>query len=110
MAYYTYAEDGSGNLNLNPMIVYTIATTNSSGEFTVDITDAGLTDVLSVHATVIASGSSLNDAIGVSIYTFDTTTIAGIAYKPTTAVLGLLGITAVGSGVEVLITVIGDQN
>jgi hypothetical protein len=109
MAFDFFVEDESGNLTTNPMLVHTTATTNSSGIFNVDITGAGLTHVYSVHATVVASNSSLSNAVGTSIYTFNTTTITGIAYSPTAAVLGLLGITAVGSGHIVYITIIGDQ-
>lgn len=110
MAFDFFVEDESSNLTVNPMLVHTTATTASNGTFTVDISNAGLTHVYSVHATVVAPNNTLSNAVGTSISTFTTSTIAGIAYAPTAAVLGLLGITAVGAGHTVYITVIGDQS
>jgi hypothetical protein len=110
MAFDFFVEDESGNLTQSPMLVHTTATTASDGTFSVDISNAGLTHVYTVTATVLATNNTLANAIGVSISTFSTTSIAGIAYQPSVAVLGLLGIQAVGAGKVVRITIVGDQN
>ena|SRR5579859_5586607 len=110
MPYDFFVEDESGNLTTNPMLVHTTATTASDGTFSVDITNAGLTHVYTVTAVVLATNNTLSNAIGTSISTFSTTTVAGIAYQPSVAVLGLIGIQPVGSGHTVHITIVGDQN
>lgn len=109
MAFDFFVEDESGNLTSSPMLVHTTATTASDGTFTVDISSAGLTHVYTVTAVVLAPNNTLANAIGTSISTFNTSTVAGIAYQPSTAVLGVIGIQAVGSGHTVRITIIGDQ-
>lgn len=109
MAFPLVLSDGSGYLIDNPVVVYTTTTTASDGTFTVDISNAALANVYNVHATVIAASAALANAINASISTFSTTTVSGIAYRPTAAVLGLLGITAVGAGIQIRLTVIGSQ-
>lgn len=110
MAFDFFVEDESANLTQNPMLVHTTATTASDGTFTVDISNAGLTHVYTVSATVLATNNTLSNAVGASISTFTTSTVAGICYQPTAAVLGLLGIQAVGAGKVVRLTIVGDQN
>jgi len=108
MAFNFYVSDQSGNLTMEPILLHTTATTASDGTFSVDISDAGLTHVHTVHATVIAPNNTLSNAASTSISTFTTSTVAGIAYSNTLAVLGVLGIAAVGAGRTVYITVVGD--
>ena len=110
MAFDFFVEDNQGNLTQSPMLVHTTATTASDGTFSVNISNAGLTHIYNVHATVLASNNTLANAAVASISSFTTSTVSGIAYQSSTAVLGLLSINAVGAGRTVYITVIGDQN
>lgn len=110
MAFDFFVEDEQGNLTQSPMLVHTTATTASDGTFSVDISNAGLTHVYTVSATVVTSNNTLANAIGVSISTFSTSTVAGICYQPSVAVLGVIGIQAVGAGKTVRLTIVGDQN
>lgn len=104
----TTVVDESGSPKTFPYIVETTVTTASDGTFTADFTDVGLTTVYGAFATGIAANSSLGNALSTSIYTLNTTTVTGIAYVHNTAVLGVLGIQAAGSGETIKVTVIGN--
>ena len=110
MPFNFFVEDESGNLTQDPMLVHTTATTASNGTFTVDISNAGLTHVHGVQASALAANNTLSNALQVAVSSFSTTSVGGVIYQPTTAVLGLLGITTAGAGHTVYITIIGDQN
>jgi len=110
MPFDFFVEDESGNLTQSPMLVHTTATTASNGTFTVDISNAGLTHVHGVQASSLATNNTLSNAIQVAVSSLSTTSVGGVAYQSTVAVLGLLGITTVGAGHVIYITVIGDQN
>jgi hypothetical protein len=109
MPFDFFVEDESGNLTQSPMLVHTTATTASNGTFTVDISNASLTHVHGVQACALAANNTLSNAIQVAVSSFSTTSVGGIAYQPTVAVLGVLGISAVGAGHTIYITIIGDQ-
>ena len=98
---------GRSSLMTSPLLTVINATTNSSGVFTVDLTNSGYTTILSATADVSGASSAMTDVIGTSIYSISATTITGVAYKAQGAVLGLLGITPVSSGFTVRVSVIG---
>src|SRR5882762_159950 len=97
----------NGTLQTAPKIFIASVVTASDSTFTVNTSAAGFTSVYSVHATGIASNSTLANALGTSIYTFTTTSVTGVAYIPSAAVLGLLGVSLAGSGKTIIVTVIG---
>lgn len=96
----------NGSTKSGPKTVVTTTQTNSSGAWS--ITLSGFTNVYSVSAVALASSSSLSNAVQCSIYTFTTTSVQGVAYQYQAAVLGLLGVTAVGANVPIIVTVIGN--
>lgn len=108
MAFDFFVQDNEGNLVDNPMCTVFTATTNSSGEFTVDMTNASLTHIHTAHVSTVAAGTAVTNMGVCNITSLSTTSISGIAYL-FTSLLGVLGLTA-SNGQTVYVTVIGDQD
>jgi hypothetical protein len=108
MAFDYFVSDEQGASTPSPVQVRTTATTNSSGVFTVDISGAGFTHVSNAYATIIAAGAAVNQAHVISLTTMSTSTLTGTAFVFTTT-LGVLNLTAAGSGISVKTIVEGDQ-
>lgn len=103
----TYTEDTSGNLTISPLLIRATATTNSSGVFSVDISNVGLTHVHTVSVSPLASGTSETDMMICNVDSFSTSTVSGVAYE-FTSLLGVLGLTAAASK-TIYVTILGDQ-
>jgi len=104
----TTVVDANGSPKTFPYIIEVTTTTASDSTFTVDISNVGLTNVYAVFATGIASSNALGSALCTSIYSFDTSSVTGIAYVHNTAVLGVLGIQGAGSGKTIKVVVLGN--
>lgn len=110
MAFDFFAEDNNGNLYTYPMCVSFSATSDSSGHWSADITDASLTHIHSVHVTAKSSDNTPANAITASLSSVSLTTIAGGVSKPQTVpALGGSPVQSAGANVTVYVTVIGDQ-
>lgn len=109
MAFDFFAQDNNGNLISSPMCTSFSTTSDSSGHWSVDMTNAGLTHIHSVSAQAMSSDNTPANAVTASISTFSTTTVAGGVHKAQT--VGALGGSPVQSAgaVTVYVTVIGDQ-
>lgn len=108
MAFDYFVEDEQGNLVDSPMQVRISTTTDSSGHFFVNISNAGLTHVNSAHAVVKAAGTGVTDIRICSITTLTTSSVAGAVFE-CTETLGIFNMAAAGSGVTVWIVIEGDQ-
>lgn len=97
----------NGTLQTAPKILTASVTTASDSTFTVNLAAAGFTQVFSVHAEGITSNATLANAIQTSLYSFSTSSVTGVAYVNSLAVLGILGVSLAGSGKTVVVTVIG---
>lgn len=102
-------EDALGNLDASdPIEVRTSATTDASGLFTVDITNASLTRVAGVNATVVDASSGVSSTTLVSFTTVNSTTVSGVVHI-FTQTLGVLNMTT-AAGVLVHLVIEGDQS
>lgn len=111
MAFDFFSEDNNGNLFTYPMCVAFSTTSDSSGHWSVDITNAGLTHIHSVSAQAKSSDNTPANAVTASVSTFSTTAVSGGVSKPLTVpALGGSPVQSAGSGVTVYVTVIGDQS
>jgi hypothetical protein len=104
----TYTEDTSGDLVPFPLIIQSTSTTNSSGVFTLDISNAFLTHIHSVAVSPLASGTAVTDMMVCNVDSFSTSSVSGAVYK-FTSTLGVLGLSPV-NGKTVYVTIIGDQD
>lgn len=110
MAFDFFAQDNSGNLYQSPMCVSFSTTSDSSGHWSVDMTNAGLTHIHSVSAQAMSPDNTPGNSVTASVSTFTTTTVAGGVHKPANvAVLGGSPVQNAGA-VTVYVTVIGDQH
>jgi hypothetical protein len=108
MAFDFFAQDDDGDLITNPMCNVFQAVTDSSGNFSVDVTNDNLTNVYTAHVSPKATGSAVTNMMVANITTLTTTTVAGTVYE-FTSLLGVLGLTAATSK-TVYVTVIADQS
>lgn len=106
MGFDFFVEDNQGSLLSDPILVHATATTDSGGAFTVDLTNVGYTSVVSFQASTLDTASGVTNTTVTSVTTFNTTTISGNVYE-FTSLLGVLGLSAVGSGRTVYVTVVG---
>lgn len=107
----TLGMDSSGNLLLFPIQVYGTTTTDSSGNFTFDFTNAGLTHAYTVQVTAKSASNSLANSATAYVSSFSTTAVSGHVTLPQNiAILGGSPVQAAGSGLTVYVTVFGDQN
>lgn len=110
MAFDFFASDNNGNLIQSPMCVVGSTTTDSSGNFSLDISNAGLTHIYSVSVTAFSTSTASLSQLYASVSTFSISTVAGKVQQPVNVVLSSPSMTPVGSGKTVYVTVIGDQN
>jgi hypothetical protein len=111
MADFTmYLEDISSNLTNFPIVVRASLTSDSSGHWSLDISNVGLTHVHTVSAQAMSPDNTPANAVKASVSTFSTSTVAGGVHKA--ANVNILGGSPVQSAgaVTVYVTVIGDQN
>lgn len=107
--YNVFAQKSDGTLLIDPIVVVGTATTNSSSQWSLDISNVGLTHVYSVEAKAKSSDATAGNAISASVSTFNTTTVSGGVSKPqNVAVLGGSPVTGAGANVTVYVTVVGD--
>jgi hypothetical protein len=110
MAFEFFSEDNDGNLYIYPMCVAFSTTSDSSGHWSVDITNAGLTHIHSVSATGKSPDNTPANAVSASVSTFSTSTVSGGVHK-SQAVPALGGSPVQSAGaVTVYVTVLGDQS
>jgi hypothetical protein len=108
VAFEPFVENSEGSLLADPIIMSDTATTDSSGNFSLDITGISYTSVSTVHATTKDTASGVTNTTVTSVTGFSTSTVSGSVYQ-FTETLGILNLSAVGSGRTVYITVIGSQ-
>lgn len=94
-----------------PIQVYGSVTTDSSGNFSFDISGASLTHVYSVYATAKSADNTLANSATAHVATLTTSSVSGHVTLPqNVAVLGGSPVKAAGSGLTVYIIAYGDQN
>lgn len=109
MAFDFFAEDHNGNLFVNPMCVAFTTTTNASGVWSVNITNAYLTHIHSVQVTAKSPDNTLANSYTATLSSVSLTSVGGFVFKPATILLGGSPIQSAGNNVTVHVTVIGDQ-
>lgn len=95
---------GAGAQNLLAQNVWAgTAVTDSSGEFSIDVSSAGFNTVLSAHATAMGTGGQAATSVPLAnLTTISTTQVVG-----SVVTVGVLGPVFVGSGITIQVTVVG---
>ena len=102
MAFDFFVEDSGAGLATDPILMHAAVTTDSSGNFTVNMTDVNYSSVFTVQATTKDTASGVTNTTVTSVTTFNTTTVYQFSET-----LGILNLAAVGSGRTVYVTVVG---
>lgn len=107
----TLGVDSSGNFYVFPVQVIMSATTDSSGNFSVNYASAGLTHVYGVQVTAKSADNTLANSATACVSSLSLTACSGHVTLPQTVpALGGSPVQAAGAGLTVYIVVIGDQN
>ena len=104
-----FAQKADGTLLTDPIVVVGTATSNSSSQWSLDISNVGLTHVYSVDVKAKSSDATASNAVSASVSTFSTTTVSGgVSKAQNVNVLGGSPVTGAGSNITVYVTVVGD--
>lgn len=103
-----FAQKPDGTSIIDPIIVTGSAVSNSSSQWSLDISSIGLAHVYSVSAQAKSADATAANLINASISTFSTSTVSGgVAKFQNINLLGGSPITGAGANVTVYVTVVG---